>query len=1095
MKRRLLALATALVMIIGLLPATILTVSAETTYIDLSTLATGDFSQPDGDSYALTLNGTYTHETNGSTDLDSKYLNNLLNDMSTVHLSQTIKVDQMTKYSKTTFQGDYFKLNGLFNTVVRNQRKYEGTTQNIGDYLMYTIQHRANANGTDDGSLYLIVAYSTGMNANYTPTLAYNDPVALGKKEGEEFRLTTIWNEDNSASFYVDGTLLATYTSDKALVTQKWSGSSVAYLYFGYFDSNTVADGYETTAKMTFSNFRVTNDHIPETDDGDCTTAIKCAECGEIATAGNASHTFNRKIATSDYAKDGETGVFYTSCSVCGKSSKDFSGDVFTAADLSGASGIENTDFTLDGNYSVTLNGTYTSASNTINGTTELDTLTLGDPLDDMSTVHLSQTIQIDQMTRFKTITMQGNTYKMNAFFNTIVRNQHPVSEEDDTNISDYLMYNIQRRAGVDGTGTDDGSLYLVVAYSSAYDSATYKSTIGYYTPVDLGKNLGEAFRLTTIWDEDGSASFYVDGTHLVTYTNVTNDDDTYQNPTITQGHSGSYAKYLYFGYHDAYPVTTEGIYESTASMTISGITVSGDHIPEEDDGDCTTAVKCIECGEVVVDGNPNHTAAEKADTYCTTDTVCVNCGTVMEEGAADHTPDLNHNDCGDDHVCAAPGCNYVIAEAGSHTPGDDDGNCATAVMCSVCGKVATPAHELTEVPETPATNTTDGMKAHWKCETCDVLYATADGTGGVVDAATLVIPKLAGKVEVEDATVTDAVNNAGEGDVSLDVTDAEYNTSSVQMSNASLLALVNALEQSGKSVVITTDEGVVTVDAAALAAIQTAVGEAENMAIKVKQEANTVLSETQKNALAAYPTLRTVVKAELLVAGTETAVDFGEGAVTVKIPFTPGLGVAGSAYKLVYVSDEGQIEEVTTTYETGYLTATLGHFSDYAIVSEQAETEIIEDTIDRDGGSATQSVYGTYNAADDATVFSVDVNWGSLNFTYQAEVKGTWNAATHQYDNAIAEGWLDNDEAYVEVVNHSNVAIDVAVTKNAEEIIADVGVTLTNTNYTLASGTTTTFATADSQKTTIEPYGTLTEEHNNEKIAEITVTITEANA
>ena len=312
--KKLLALSLALVMLVGVMSVS---VAAESAYVDLSTLATGDFSQPDGDPYALTLNGTYTHETNGSTDLDSKYLNNLLNDMSTVHLSQTIKVDQMTKYSKTTFQGDYFKLNGLFNTVVRNQRKYEGTTQNIGDYLMYTIQHRANANGTDDGSLYLIVAYSTGMNANYTPTLAYNDPVALGKKEGEEFRLTTIWNEDNSASFYVDGTLLATYTSDKALVTQKWSGSSVAYLYFGYFDSYTVLDGYETTAKMTFSDFRVTNDHVAE-DDGDCTTAIKCAECGEITTAGAASHTeklVNAKPATA--TENGYTGDKV--CSVCEK--------------------------------------------------------------------------------------------------------------------------------------------------------------------------------------------------------------------------------------------------------------------------------------------------------------------------------------------------------------------------------------------------------------------------------------------------------------------------------------------------------------------------------------------------------------------------------------------------------------------------------------------------------------------------------------------------------------------------------------------------------------------------------------------------------
>ena len=1083
MKRRLLALATALVMIIGLLPATILTVSAVDTpaYVDLQALkAAGGSSLTVLNSADDTENGfnltnnytaTLTEDTPANaSNHDALWIAKLIQGMSEPHLTQTITIRDMPVFESQSHSGDYYKYSGYYTTLQRNRVDTNGGNDwNQANFITYSIYR---PDETDNLAMKIY---------NHTNQEYAQQVVPLNKKLGDEITLTTVWHADNKVTFYCGGESLGTFDNVMYQVKNTFSTDTV---FLGYFNHR--AD-YEYAGKvdLTVSNVLVTDGHTPGENVGDCTSPITCTSCGAVTTPAK-GHVYNRKIATTTYAKDGETGVFYTSCA-CGASSKDADKKVvFTATDLSPSNTTTMSSYYSqpDGKYSVTLNrDNYTHAEN---GLSEMDNLTLDNLTAGLSEVHLSQTITIDKMTKYDSTNISGDYYHHTGFYNVFYRNERNSDPEDiaSTKIADWLMYTIQRRAGADGKGTDDGSLYLIVAYSpeTSMNTTNKVASFTYNEPVALGKKLGETFRLTTIWDDDNSASFYVDGVELVTYEAA--------KALTVQRKNGSSTEYFKFGYHDAHTVSSG--YETTASMTIGGITVSGDHIAETDDGDCTTAVKCAECGEVVVAGEPNHTAAPKADNYCTTDTVCVNCGTVMEEGKADHKLDPDYNDCTKDHICSIDGCGYVIKAGGTHTPDNEaeDGNCANGVPCADCGELAEDPHTLTPVAKVPATNTTDGMEAHWKCETCDVLYTTADGTGGVVDAATLVIPKLAGKVEVEDATVTDAVNNAGAGDVSLDVTDAEYNTSSVQMS----LAALNALEQSGKSVVITTDEGVVTVNAAALDAIQTAVGVAENMAIKVKQEANSVLSETQKNALAAYPTLRTVVKAELLVAGTETPVNFGEGAVTVKIPFTPGLGVAGSAYKLVYVSDEGETEEVPTTYETGYLTATLGHFSDYAIVSDQAETEIQKVTINQNNGSATQSVYGTYKAAEDATVFSVDVNWGSLNFTYQAEVKGTWNPATHQYNNEIAEGWLANNDAYVEVVNHSNVAVDVTVTEK-DDFIDGAGVNLTNYEYTLASGIGRTFDDAASQKTTIEATGKLTEEHDNEKIAEITVTITEANA
>lgn len=75
-------------------------------------------------------------------------------------------------------------------------------------------------------------------------------------------------------------------------------------------------------------------------------------------------------------------------------------------------------------------------------------------------------------------------------------------------------------------------------------------------------------------------------------------------------------------------------------------------------------------------------------------------------------------------------------------------------------------------------------------------------------------------------------------------------------------------------------------------------------------------------------------------------------------------------------------------------------------------------------GTTAPQNVTLTYDPVNEATVYSVDVVWDDLAFSYDAGNK-TWNAGNHSYTTTGA-GWTDTAGSII-VTNHSNA--DVAVT------------------------------------------------------------------
>ncbi len=79
------------------------------------------------------------------------------------------------------------------------------------------------------------------------------------------------------------------------------------------------------------------------------------------------------------------------------------------------------------------------------------------------------------------------------------------------------------------------------------------------------------------------------------------------------------------------------------------------------------------------------------------------------------------------------------------------------------------------------------------------------------------------------------------------------------------------------------------------------------------------------------------------------------------------------------------------------------------------------------------------YFNADQSTVYSVEISWGDLAFTYQSATD-VWNPETHQYESAAASGWSCADGGnIITVTNGSNVSVSVSVIYQAAEDYSDI--------------------------------------------------------
>ena len=74
--------------------------------------------------------------------------------------------------------------------------------------------------------------------------------------------------------------------------------------------------------------------------------------------------------------------------------------------------------------------------------------------------------------------------------------------------------------------------------------------------------------------------------------------------------------------------------------------------------------------------------------------------------------------------------------------------------------------------------------------------------------------------------------------------------------------------------------------------------------------------------------------------------------------------------------------------------------------------------------GSDSRNVYVTYQAgASSPTIYSVDIVWQSMEFTYTAASEGTWDPETHAYTNKQNASWSYANNK-ITVTNHSNTEV-----------------------------------------------------------------------
>ena len=148
-------------------------------------------------------------------------------------------------------------------------------------------------------------------------------------------------------------------------------------------------------------------------------------------------------------------------------------------------------------------------------------------------------------------------------------------------------------------------------------------------------------------------------------------------------------------------------------------------------------------------------------------------------------------------------------------------------------------------------------------------------------------------------------------------------------------------------------------------------------------------------------------------------------------------------------------------------------------------------------GDTDRNDVKATYATDEPAeTVYSVDIKWGSMEYTYTIASEGIWNPGTHQYTGKSEGQWTcDNGADQVTVTNHSNAAVDAEFKYEAEGEYNGITGSFNNDTVNLATAEGTTKDKAPNETVQLTLNGDLDKNvPDSTKIGTATVTLSEAN-
>jgi hypothetical protein len=147
-------------------------------------------------------------------------------------------------------------------------------------------------------------------------------------------------------------------------------------------------------------------------------------------------------------------------------------------------------------------------------------------------------------------------------------------------------------------------------------------------------------------------------------------------------------------------------------------------------------------------------------------------------------------------------------------------------------------------------------------------------------------------------------------------------------------------------------------------------------------------------------------------------------------------------------------------------------------------------DTIEEKPGSQTIEVQAKYvDGVTTQDVYSVDVEWGAMEFTYNVSGSKIWKPADHTYEVTPTEGWTAYGNT-VTVINHSNQPVDVAFSFDKDAAVTEeITGSFDTSTATLAAGKEGQYAQADSVKATLTLGGALGSDKTTlTKVGKITV-------
>ena len=169
------------------------------------------------------------------------------------------------------------------------------------------------------------------------------------------------------------------------------------------------------------------------------------------------------------------------------------------------------------------------------------------------------------------------------------------------------------------------------------------------------------------------------------------------------------------------------------------------------------------------------------------------------------------------------------------------------------------------------------------------------------------------------------------------------------------------------------------------------------------------------------------------------------------------------------------------------------------AMVFSLAPLSVYADKITGLGGTASCDVKATYTTDTSGgaggaggTVYSVDIAWGDMEFTYTAAA-GIWDPATHTITGADGGTWKVNNEGgnKITVTNHSNTAVTATINYAAASGYEGISGSFDKTSLDLATAVGTEVSNAPSDSAALSLSGALASTATTStKIGTITVTM-----